>query len=76
MNHLQDRSRHLGPEELVQASMESPDAQHNDSLLKPQRSAEKDESQGKIIKNMYHGEADKNQSPSEYYGEEEGAEEI
>ena len=25
---------------------------------------------------MYHGEADKNQSPSEYYGEEDGAEEI
>jgi len=25
---------------------------------------------------MYHGEAEKNQSPSEYYGEEDGAEEI
>lgn len=40
MNLEQDRSRHLGAEELAQPSMESPDAQHNDSLLKPEKSAD------------------------------------
>ena len=55
MNLEKDRSRHLGEEELEAHqphSMESPEAQHNESLLKREQ-----DSHGKIIKNMFHGEA-------------------